>query len=50
MEVAMERQLEVHEQINFKDQIPQLARNKLYETKKLSEAWKTQVDCCPAVL
>ena len=40
MEVTLERQPEVHKLINLKDQVPQLAHNKLYETKKLSEAWK----------
>ena len=40
MEVAMEKQLEVHELMNLKDQVHQLACNKLYKTRKLSEAWK----------
>ena len=40
MEVTSERQPKVHELISLKDQVPQLACSKLYETKHLAEAWK----------
>ena len=44
MEVMLERQQEVHELINLKDQVPQLACNKLYKTKKLYKSWKILYD------